>query len=510
MLIVNSNEMKNIDRISIDEYHLSDEVLMENAGFEFVNLFLEDYDLSNNDRLAIFCGGGNNGGDGFVIARHLKRRGFNIAVYTFVNSEKLKGIALLNYKRLFNYKIPVIDVSTIERFEKNKDSLLGFDIYIDALLGIGFHGKPRGIIEQAIIFINNSKKKVFSVDMPSGIDANLGQVNPLAVRAEKTYTMGFLKYGLLDFPGKGFSKRINVLDIGFPKEAVEKINISSHFIEKSLASKLLPERKADSHKGSFGHLAIISGKIGFEGASIMASKSAIRSGCGLVTILFPSGKVINKPDEIISAQLPFDEEYRLKEDADIKYLLSKYNAIVIGPGMGVFNSAIGTIEKLLKLNKKIIIDADGLNNISQNIGILNNKSADIVLTPHIGEMSRLCGLGNKTIKMNKIEVAKDFSKKYKLTVVLKDSVTVVATKEGEIFINDGGVSSLAKGGSGDVLSGIIGSLMARGLSGRDAAIVGVFLHTECGRIAQNRLYEDCVKANDLIELLPEAFKNLRS
>jgi len=510
MLIVNGDEMKNIDRISIDKYHLSDEVLMENAGFEFVNMFLKDNDLSDNKKIAFLCGGGNNGGDGFVIARHLKRRGFSIAVYLFVDEKKLKGIALLNYERLSGYDIPVVNVYEQEEFEREKKALLSFDIYIDALLGIGFRGKPRGIIEKAIIFINDSNKKIFSVDMPSGIDANYGQIDILAVKAEKTYTMGFLKYGLLDFPGKSYSKYTAVLDIGFPEAIGKQMNISSNFIDKWLATNLLPTRAINSHKGSFGHLAVVGGKSGFEGASVMAARAALRSGCGLVTILFREGMVKNKPDEMMVGELPWDKEYNLKSPINIESLLSKYSAVVIGPGMGVFKGAGETIKRFLKLDKKILVDADGLNNIAQNISILEDIKAETVLTPHVGEMSRLCGLEKREITQNKIDVAKDFAERYKLTVVLKDSVTVIATKEREIFINDGGIPSLAKGGSGDVLSGIIGSLMARGLSGRDAAVVGVFLHTECGRIAQKRFYEDSVTAGDLIDLLPEAFKVLRS
>jgi len=455
----------------------------------------------------VLCGGGNNGGDGFVIARHLKRRGFTVKVYLFVKRERLKGIALLNYERLSYFNITVKDCSETEYFENERQILHSFDFFIDSLLGIGFHGAPKGIIREGIDFINTCTTPVISVDMPSGIDANGEQTESLhAVKAQTTYTMGLLKYGLIDYPGKYSSGRVKVLDIGFPPAVTGSVGKPSTFIDSLLVKKLLPERRRNAHKGSYGHCGILGGKQGYEGAALLASKAALRSGCGLVTVYFSPERVV-KPDEVIRRILPSEID-TLPEDIDLEHIFIRNNALVIGPGMGLFPNALRLIRQFLALEKKILIDADGLNNIAQDPDVLNEKKGDVVITPHIGEMSRLTGIEKGDIKQNKKEVAGDFAKKYGITVVLKDAVTVIASS-GETFFNDGGVPALAKGGSGDVLAGIIGSLMARGLSGKDAAVAGVYIHTECGRIAGERTHDDCVQAGDLIALLPDVFKSLR-
>lgn len=509
MLIVNRRQMQEVDRISIQKYQISDELLMENAGFEFVHRLLKENELGQRERVAVLCGGGNNGGDGFVIARHLVRRGVTVALYLFVEIGKLTGIALLNFKRLSHYGIEIHHVSQREEFIKAQERLKGYDIYIDALLGIGFHGSPRGVIGEVIEFLNAERTPVFSVDMPSGIDADGGQTSPLAVKATATYTMGCLKYGLVDYPGKAFCGTIRVLDIGFPKAAIDEVKASSSFIQRTLVRRLFPARESDSHKGSYGHLGIIGWKKGYEGAAILASRAACRSGCGLVTLLFPKGVAMRKPDEVISGNLPFDEQDYDPKKVDFESLLSRFNALVIGPGMGIFSSAHEFISQLLCLEKKILIDADGLNNLASNPEILKNAKAEVILTPHIGEMSRLCGVEKGKIKLHKTTIAKEFAEKYNVTLVLKDSVSIVATTDGRLYLNDGGVPALAKGGSGDVLSGIIGSLLARGLGGNEASIIGVFLHTECGRFASTLLHEESVTARDLIEMLPRSFGLLK-
>ncbi len=508
MRIVNRAQMQEIDRIAIHDFHISDELLMENAGFEFVNSFIEDFTPEKSARIAVLCGGGNNGGDGFVIARHLKRRGYSVCVFLFVSWKKLRGIALENFKRLSLFDVQVEDLSSVEGWDRNNEKLSGYCFYIDALLGIGFSGMPRGMIKTAIEAVNKQSVPVISIDMPSGVDADGGQRELLAVHARATYTVGILKFGLVDFPGKELAGEVRILDIGFPLQAVEKMADSLFFIDTAMVDALIPERRGDSHKGSYGHLGVIGGRLGYEGASLLAARAASRGGSGLVTVYFSKGRDIVKPDEIIAGYFPGEIE-NLPGDLDYIKLFGRHNALIIGPGLGIFPAASQIIKHIINLDKKVLIDADGLNNIAANPEILKNKVAEVVITPHIGEMARLTSLTNEDVKAHKKEVAQEFAKKYGVTVVLKDAVSMIATEEGKVFINNGGVSALSKGGSGDVLSGIIGSLMARGLSGKDAAIAGVWLHTECGRIAGEKLYSDCVGAGDLILMLPEAFKKLR-
>jgi NAD(P)H-hydrate epimerase len=500
--------MKEIDRLTIEEFKISDELLMENAGFEIVNSFLRDFSLSGRERIAVICGGGNNGGDGFVIARHLRRRGFQADVFLLTKRERLQGIALLNYERLSFFGVTSREVSEADDFERFKEDVVHYDYLFDALLGIGFRGSPKGTILQAIEFINSCGIPVISVDMPSGVDADGMQEECIAVRATTTYTVGLLKYGLVDYPGKDFAGDVKVVDIGFPPASIERVAGESYFIDRSLANSFVPERRADSHKGIYGHLGVVGGTYGYEGASLLAARAAARSGCGLVTIFLSPESRVQKPDHVIAGYLP-DRLESITEEVDLNVPFARCDTLLVGPGMGLSTGAFNLLRGVLKLGKKLLIDADGLNNLSKDKSILKDVKGEVVITPHIGEMSRLSGKSKEEIKRNKRDVAREFSRDFGVTVVLKDAVSVVATPDGKIFFNNGGVSSLSKGGSGDVLSGIIASLMARGLSGQDAAVAGVYLHTECGRIAEERKYEDCVHAGDLVEFLPEAFRRMR-
>jgi len=507
MRIVNRDEMREIDRRAIEEYGIPGEILMENAGIEFVNAFLRDFTVKTTDRIAVICGGGNNGGDGFVIARHLKRRGFaGVVVFLGVREDKLKNEARINYRRLGFFNIEVRNIDTSELFNKEISYLYGCSFIIDALLGLGFQGIPRGVAAEIIDFTRNCDVPVISVDLPSGVDANSEVEEPHAMQASATYTMGMLKYGLVDYPGKELCGKLGVLDIGFPPELINASQSPVIFIDAGLVKKLFPERKKNSHKGTYGHLGVIGGRNGFEGASLLAARAGSRSGCGLVTIFFSDYYRGRKPDEIILGLLPGSID-SLPEDVEFENIFKRQNALVIGPGIGVFNGALMVIRKLLQLDKELLIDADGLNTIAKNPDILKNKKARVVITPHIGEMARLTGMTNSEVKKNKKAVASRFSVQYDVTVVLKDAVTVIAHGK-EVYYNDGGVPALAKGGSGDVLAGIIGALMARGLPCRDAAVAGVFLHTECGKRAEEVFTEDAAHAGDLIELLPRAFKQL--
>jgi NAD(P)H-hydrate epimerase len=274
------------------------------------------------------------------------------------------------------------------------------------------------------------------------------------------------------------------------------------FIDGALVRGIIPARKRYSHKGTYGHLAVMGGRRGFEGASLLASRAALRTGCGLVTLYVDEESRVQKPDEVIMGFLPAGS------DRDLEGLLERQNTVLIGPGLGVTKASDVLVKSVLKLNKRILIDADGLNTLAEDPQILEQHAGDIVITPHVGEMVRLTGLSKDAIKSDKRGVALHFAKRYQVTVVLKDAVTVVATPEGGVYINDGGVAALSKGGSGDVLSGIIGSLLARGLSGREAAIAGVYLHTECGRSAEASGSADSVQAGDLIGMLPLVLSNL--
>jgi NAD(P)H-hydrate epimerase len=501
--------MQEVDRVSIQELGISDELLMEGAGYETVSALLRRFDPPDGCPVAVLCGGGNNGGDGFVVARLLRRRGFRAAVYLFVPEEKLGGVALSNYRRLARFGIPVADHSDRRRFDQGKAELTGYPFLIDALLGIGFRGSPRGIMGMVIDFVNSCPGRVLSVDLPSGLDANGGQEGGLqAVRAELTCTMGALKLGLADFPGREIAGQVEVLDIGFPPAALDRAGGGWYLIDRELAAALVPPRRADAHKGTYGHLGVIGGKRGYEGAGMLAARAAARTGCGLVTLFLSGERDAGKPDEIIRGVLPAEPAGLLSAGANLHGLFDRQDTLVIGPGLGTFPGGPDLLREVMRLGKKLLIDADGINNLAARPEVLKHAPQHTVLTPHLGEMARLTGKSAGEVKAGKCELAARVAREYGVTVVLKDAVSVVASGE-ELFFNQGGVPALAKGGSGDVLSGVIASLMARGLGARDASLAGVYLHTESGRIAGERLWEDSVQAGDLIEALPAAFRRMR-
>ncbi|MFW6181394.1 MAG: NAD(P)H-hydrate dehydratase [Spirochaetota bacterium] len=509
MRIVDRAAMQEIDRVSIQELGMSGELLMEGAGYETVSAFVRRFDPPAGCPVAVLCGGGNNGGDGFVIARLLRRRGFRAAVYLFVPQEKLGGTALSNYRRLARFGVPVTDLSDQHRFDQGKAELAGYSFLIDALLGIGFRGSPRGIMGAVIDHVNSCPGRVLSVDLPSGLDANGGQAGGLqAVHAELTCTMGALKPGLVDFPGKQVAGLVEVLDIGFPPQALDRVGGNCYLIDRELACSLVPPRRADAHKGTYGHLGVVGGAPGYEGAGMLAARAAARAGCGLVTLFLAGGRAVSKPDEIIRGVLPAEPSGLLRSGADLDALFGRQDTLVIGPGLGTFTGGPDLLGEVMRLGKKLLIDADGINNLAARPEVLRHAPPHTVLTPHIGEMARLTGKSAGEVKAGKGEVASRLSREYGVTVVLKDAVSVVASGE-ELYYNQGGVPALSKGGSGDVLSGIIASLMARGLGSRDASLAGVYLHTECGRTAGERGWEDSVQAGDLVEALPGAFRRMR-
>jgi NAD(P)H-hydrate epimerase len=499
--------MQEIDRVTIEELGIPGNILMENAGFEFVNAFLQDYAPGQDACIGVLCGGGNNGGDGFVVARHLCRRGYAVQVFLFVDEQKLKGDALFNFNLLRYFDIEIHDLWKEREFDHIKHNMDGCHFLIDALLGIGFRGTPRGMIKTAVEYANSTDRPIASIDIPAGVDADGGQSELCAIYADTTYTIDSLKYGIVDYPGKEAAGKVKVLDIGFPAAAVERASQPSTFININLVNSIIPPRASNSHKGTYGHLGVMGGRNGFEGASLLASKAALRSGSGLVTLFLSRESRIHKPDEVIAAYLASEIE-RDPDPKQLEELFTRQNALVLGPGLGVSKKACSLVRAALRLDKKIIIDADGLNCISQNPQVIEERRCKLVLTPHIGEMSRLTGVGKEEIKSKKVSIASEYARDKGLTLVLKDAVTVVATADGHVFMNNGGVAALSKGGSGDVLSGIIGSLMARGLSGEHAAVAGVYLHTESGRLAQTYNAKDSVTAGDLIQMLPHVFSQL--
>lgn len=511
--VATSAQMRECDRITIEEIGLPGLVLMENASRAVAFQAMEVLGGSVTEkRIVIYCGKGNNGGDGFAAARHLKNVGAEVEVILIGRTGDLKGDALVNCQ-LFEKIGGKITESSVE--SGIPDPYLQPDLIIDALLGTGFKGEVRDQYAQAIDEINKSFAPVIAVDMPSGVDADTGLAASHAVKAHTTVTFGLIKRGLLFSPGREHAGRVIVADIGIPPEVVAKQNIQVNLVEEDDVQRQIPNRHPAAHKGDAGHVYILAGSPGLTGAAVLSANGAMRTGAGLVAVGVPRdlNPILEmKLDEAMSQPLPQTKSGNLAKSA-LKEILPRLewaHCVVIGPGLGRDPETGELIAELLKLIKKpLIIDADGLNLIADNPDMLDNLPPGTVLTPHPGEFKRL--LGNRYDQiLDRFDLLSNCAQQWGATVVLKGAPTMTALQDGTLYINSTGNPGMATGGSGDVLTGIIAGLVAQGVSPEAAAWAGVYIHGAAGDRAANAKGIHGMLAGDIVEHLSETIKDLIS
>lgn len=483
--LVNSNEMKLCDYNIINKIGMPSMVLVERAALQTMEELYDDiFDLRN---VLVVCGKGNNGADGFALARLLHLKGIDVDILFVDDEDKCTTETIEQIKIAKNYGIEIFN-----NVDFNK-----YTTIVDALLGVGLSRKVEGKYADFIDKINNSDALVLAVDIPSGISADNGKILGTAIKADKTVTFGFKKIGLVLYPGAYNSGIIKVKDIGITEVGFEGElpRIYSHSLDDL---KMIPTRKSYSNKGTFGKVLVIAGSVNMSGAAYLSAKSAYRMGVGLVNIY-----TVDENREILQTLLPeailttYDSEKIGEEELISKILESK--VIVFGPGMGVEISTRHILEIVLEYAKSpIIIDADGINIISKNPKLLDNHDRDIIITPHLGEMSRLASKDIAKISENIIEEAKKLAAEKDLICVLKDTRTVVAGRNKETYLNQSGNDGMATAGSGDVLTGIIAGLISQGLNSKDAATLGVYIHGLSGESASNELGNYAVMADDII------------
>lgn len=504
MILVSGNQMKEIDKKTIDS-GVSGLKLMETAGtkvFEAIQKEIEDQSQS----VLIVCGAGNNGGDGYVVARKLLLQFISVKVYSTVNPDKLKGDAQKNYQRYKEMGVNVLQYNhdNIEEFKKD---VRQSHIIVDAILGTGLRGPVNDNIKSLINIINHSTKKIFSVDIPSGINAENGQSYGEAIQAYKTITFQLPKLGCVLYPGAKHTGELIVEDIGIPQEIIDKEHSSIYSIEEKLIKSIIKPRQKDIHKGNCGKLLIIAGSKGMAGAAVLTAKSAVRSGVGIVKVM-----VSEDINDILQISVPEAMSIPIKDLENIEDItenLIDYNTIAIGPGLGTHKNIIKIIQNMIeKTDQPIVIDADGLNAIGHNAHKVFKKNNNIIITPHPGEMSRLTGLDIKYINENRIEVTRKFSKEWGIIVILKGARTIIGLPDGMVFVNTFGNSGMATGGSGDALTGIIASFCAQGIQAKNAAIAGVYIHGKSGNIMSKQYGEYGLCASDLTIGVALAIKEL--
>jgi NAD(P)H-hydrate epimerase len=482
MLLVTASEMQAMDRQTIESCGIPGSELMENAGRGAARFLLDYFTDVTKSSIGIIAGKGNNGGDGFVIARYLSQKGIRVSVYLLAKSSALKGDSAANLRLLSPLEVPVIEIPDETAFAKFKSDMQHFDLWVDAILGTGLTSDVKGYYRDVITFINSLHKPVFAVDIPSGLNSDTGQPCGTCIQAQATATFGFAKTGHILQPGAAFSGKLEIVDIGIPGQIAEEIGPNQYLLTPDQIQKYFQPRKPDTHKGKTGHLLVIAGSPGKTGAAAMTAMAAMRSGAGLVTLGVPrciNAIVESQVLEAMTEPLPDIENGRLGESAydAVMQLASGKQCLALGPGLGQTKETKNLVCRIIKESPiPLVIDADGLNNLAGHTKILKKLSVPVILTPHPGEMARLMGTTAQSVQQDRIKSARDFALHFNVHLVLKGAATVIAHPDGSAYLNPTGNSGMACAGMGDVLTGVIAGFITQGFTPISATRAGVYLH----------------------------------
>jgi len=509
MRIVTSSEMRELDRRTIEEIGIPGVVLMENAGRGAAETLIRRYADLAPGPVVVFAGKGNNGGDGYVIARRLLDKGWKVRTIVLAPKESIAGDALLNLDALLKCGGDVV-------FAADEGSLRNaftiFDdarVIVDALLGTGLASDVSGLYAVAIDIINEGALPVVAVDIPSGIDASTGRLLGRAVQADLTVTFAFPKVGHIVHPGASHIGLLETVDIGIPASLVDATPYSHSLIDAVDAAPLLPERPVTGHKGTFGHLLVVAGSTGKSGAAAMTAEGGLRIGSGLVTVACPSSV-----NDVLEVKLTEAMTYPLDQIDGalslqcielLRGLWDDKECVAIGPGLGRLEETAALVRHVVReCPIPLVIDADGLNAVAARPEVLRDRPAPTVLTPHPGEMARLAGTTIDEVEDDRIAIARRFAAEYGVVLVLKGAPTVTALPDGAIRVNSSGNPALASGGTGDVLTGLIAGLIAQGVDAPSAAVLGVYLHGRAADLLSERLGTAGMIATDLLVEIPSA------
>jgi NAD(P)H-hydrate epimerase len=514
MLLVTANEMQEMDHKTIHSFGIPGLVLMENAGRGAVRVLLSKINSKDIRKIAVLAGRGNNGGDGFVMARYLLEKGYGITVFLLAPKEAVKGDALAHMQLFEKLCDRSPDASLVEirdeaEFKTNRSLILHHDLFIDAVLGTGLNADLKGLIRDAVELMNSSGKPVFSVDIPSGLNADTGKPMGTAVKAFATATFAFAKAGHILYPGNLHTGELSIVDIGIPKFIADEKNIQLSLIEQDEIAALFPPREFNSHKGSFGHLLVIAGSTGKTGAAALCTNAAMRCGTGLVTLgvaesLNPALEPLVL--EPMTHPLPENEKGFLSENclADILALLNGKQALALGPGLGTREGTAKLVRELvIQSPAPLVLDADAVNCLADHPEILKKKCRPAILTPHPGEMARLCRLSTPDVQADRIGLARKFASEWDVILILKGARTVIALPDGKAFINPTGNPGMASGGMGDVLTGMVSGFLAQGFSPEAASLAGVYIHGLCADVLSKQKGAFGFLARDMIKAIPE-------
>ena len=513
MILVTAEQMREMDRLTIEKYRVPSLTLMERAGQAVAEAVLENFAPSAKRGVLIVAGKGNNGGDGFVVARVLKRKHIPCEVALLARKDEISPDAAHNLRAYLKLKGKVTEINA-DRLDLLTALMNRKGLVVDAILGTGIKSAVRGLLGDAITIINTSGLPIVAIDIPSGLDTDRGVPLGVAVQAEMTVALGFPKLGEVIHPGISYVGDLAVADIGIEASAVAEVAAQTELLDRETVRWLVPRRDADTHKGTYGHVLAVAGSRGKTGAAILTCRAAMRSGAGLVTLAAPgslndifAGALI----EVMTEPLNDNNTGEMEPlgDQDWHRLLERKTALLFGPGIGVNAATQNSLRWLLKnLDVPWVIDADGLNNLALDIDRLRHAKTPPVLTPHPGEMARLAGKSTAEINAHRVEIARSFAVEHRCYVVLKGARTVIATPAGKVSINPTGNPGMASGGMGDALTGILSALLGQGFAPENAMKLGVYLHGFVGdRVAAERGVIGLI-ASDIIDGLPAGLQAL--
>lgn len=517
MKIVTAAQMQALDRRTIAEAHIPGLTLMEQAGTGVVTAMEQAYGSLANKRVTILCGKGNNGGDGFVVARLLRRKRARPSVLLLTHPKDLQGDARRMCRR-FVAAAGAASIQANPNVDQVQRQLRSADLAVDALLGTGLSSPVSGAYQATIDLLNEisveKKCPVVAVDLPSGIHADTGRVLGSAVRASLTVTFGLPKIGLYLGSGIDHAGQVSIWDIGIPRDYIDSIESRISLMTREDVRRVIPRRLPSAHKGTYGHAAIIAGSIGKSGAAAMAATAALRIGTGLVTVATPTSVNPVLEAKLLEAMtVPMPEtNAKTLASSGLEELVSFANArsaVAIGPGLTTHSDTAMLIHALLRrMEKPFVLDADGLNAISEKVILLDTCKTCPILTPHPGEMARLDKTSVQSVNGNRIGTATRFADKHGVILVLKGARTIVAKPDGHVAICPTGNPGMATAGTGDALTGIIVGLLAQQLTPWDAACAGTYLHGLAGDLAAAEFGQAGMLAGDLIARIPCALKQM--
>jgi len=504
MKVSRVSEMRELDRTASEKFGIKEELLMENAGLAACRVISEEFGIRGK-RFIVFCGLGNNGGDGFVIARKIHSDGGDVKVFILGDMSKFKGVAKMNLDIVSGLPI---EMRQVESADTIKNDVSHCDAIVDAIFGTGLTRDVAGVYRDVIERINASGKTVFSADIPSGVSGDSGKVMGIAVQADYTVTFGLPKIGNMLYPGYDLGGTLYTTHISFPRSIFTKDELKIE-INHPVS---LPPRDCNGHKGSFGDVLFIAGASSYFGAPYFAALSFMKAGGGYARLASPASVtpfIANKGSEIVF--VPQKEtksgSISMENKGTLLALSEKVDMIVLGPGLSLEEETQQLARELAaKIKKPLLIDGDGITAVCNDLKIIEQRKAETVLTPHMGEMSRITTMGVAELADNKIDVLQKTAKKLNATIVLKGAHSLIGYPDERVLINLTGNCGMATAGSGDVLTGTVAAMFGLGLSIQDAVAKGVFIHGLSGDLAAEEKGEDGITAQDILDHLPFAVK----